>query len=132
MTNLEQLVPPFELCQQIPKDAFNDTALVWVVSKNLYVRKRFVPLDLDRECNPFVFPAPTAQEILEAMNGAKAFETGVQMRDGGCFCYRCRISANNEEEFSTTGERLPEALLKLWLDVRRVEREAKNAKHEAT
>lgn len=46
MTKIEQLVPPFELCQQIPTDAFNDTALVWktyhrgIISDNPYVAER--------------------------------------------------------------------------------------------
>lgn len=30
MSTLEQLVPPLELCQQIPDGAFADSALVWM------------------------------------------------------------------------------------------------------
>ena len=91
-------------------------ALVWWWFK-AQNRPVLSPRSIMKHAVEELVPAPTAQEILEAMNGSKAFETGVQMRDGGCFCYRCRISANSEEEFSTAGERLPDALMRLWMDI---------------
>lgn len=156
MTTFEQLVPPFELCQQIPADAFNGTALVWVVYHEIFETPKpptwlsyYLGMRVDTpfvrhrdkcDINPppnislIIFPAPTAQEILEAMPESKTTEAGVQRRHGGYYCYRCKISADIDigELNCKSGNNLPEVLLKLWLDVERVEREAKNAKHEAT
>lgn len=63
MSTLERIVPPLELCKQIPAGEFEDSALVWVVKGN------------EKECAPRtmfnaipnswkVFPAPTLEEII--------------------------------------------------------------------
>lgn len=113
MTTLEQLVPPFELCQQIPKDAFNDTALVWCFNGLHYwvIPRR----DYVRWPTWISTPAPTAQELLDAMHSScPAVKRGYFSR------YSCTVVANaNGTEFLRAGENLPEVLLKLWLDVRR-------------
>jgi hypothetical protein len=141
MTTLEQLVPPFELCRKIPADSFNGTALVWktyhrgIISDNPYVAERDTwDHEFREDAEQPIIPAPTVQEILEAMPESKTTEAGVQRRHGGYYCYMCKISADIDigELNCKSGNNLPEALLKLWLDVIRVEREAKNAKHEAT
>lgn len=137
MATLEQLVPPFELCRKIPADAFNDTALVWWASgNNCFVRDMH---ELGFICPPTwceVRPAPTAQEILEEMRwNFPVVKCGIRIcrEDNwpGIDYFYC-TARMKESEISTNGHNLPEVLLKLWLDVRRVEREAKNAKHEAT
>ena len=60
--NIEDLVPPFELCRQIPAGEFADTAFVWAeISKfceTVLIRRRFV------EKNLRTAPAPTLQEVL--------------------------------------------------------------------
>ena len=68
MSNLESIVPPLELCKRIPAGEFEDSALVWTAHgvrsveelsrlefcKNLPIRK-------------MTFPAPTLEEILDAL-----------------------------------------------------------------
>lgn len=64
MSTLEQLVPPLELCQQIPDGAFADSALVWV---RMY-RSQAIGLDeRDGCCEEIVCPAPTLEEIMAKM-----------------------------------------------------------------
>ena len=61
MTNLEQLVPPFELCRKIPADAFNNTVFAWKTSYlEVYVTVR------NRTTDQPIIPAPTAQEMYNA------------------------------------------------------------------
>lgn len=64
MSTLEQLVPPLELCQQIPDGAFADSALVWV---RMY-RSQAIGLDeRDGCCEEIVCPAPTLEEIMKKL-----------------------------------------------------------------
>ena len=63
--NLEQLVPPLELCQQIPQGAFADSALVW--EEDFCVFGKLPPHVVPREENTYhtiIAPAPTLQEIM--------------------------------------------------------------------
>lgn len=141
MTTLEQLVPPFELCRKIPKDAFNDTALVWktyhrgIISDNPYVAERDTwDHEFREDPEQPIVPAPTAQEILEALQPhfphvSCGWRTNLER---SVPYYKCTAhmapteSCRRGKEFLCSGENLPEILLKLWLDVRRVKREAKN------
>lgn len=69
MNNLESIVPPLELCKQIPECAFADSALVWAkFPRNngeyfaIVERSSFALLRArDR------YPAPTLAEIMEAL-----------------------------------------------------------------
>lgn len=68
MNRFEQLVPPLELCKQIPGGAFADSALVWVGDQFCEHIKV-----LPREYNGIMrdvdlAPAPTLAEILEALD----------------------------------------------------------------
>lgn len=79
---LEILVPSLKLCQQIPKGAFEDSALVWW---GACVYPRIYP-DGVRYGHPWhkrgITPAPTLQEILLAIDES----------DG--YCPSCRYQAN--------------------------------------
>lgn len=63
--NLENLVPPLELCKLIPAGEFEDSALVWVGKDDLEVfpryEKQVIPISWTK------IPAPTLQEILEKL-----------------------------------------------------------------
>jgi hypothetical protein len=135
MTTLEQLVPPFELCRKIPADAFNGTALVWWWFK-AQNRPVLSPRNIMKHDVEELVPAPTAQEILKAMRwNFPVVKCGIRICSEDNWPeidYFYCTARMKESGISTNGHNLPEALLKLWLDVRRVEREAKNAKHEAT
>lgn len=120
MATFEQLVPPFELCQQIPKDAFNDTALVWWFSgKNYWVLKRDDPVFV-RWPSWILAPAPTAQELLEAMHFSCSVVKREHFEWDGVTRYYCTAVANAKgTEFLRCDVNLPKTLLKLWMDIRR-------------
>lgn len=135
MTTLRQLVPPFELCRKIPKDAFNGTALVWkkyhrgIMSDNPYVAERNTwDHEFCEDPEQPIVPAPTAQEILEAMKYNRPDISCVWAAGTGdwhVWHYTCTANAHTAcvdcVDILTSGNNLPEALLKLWLDVREVE-----------
>ena len=88
---LKDLVPPLELCKQIPSGAFEDSALVWFGHDKVYFPP---PVHSDMEvvprnelgvtCHVFLetgvrqlYPAPTLAEILEKFDrfaGASRFK----------------------------------------------------------
>ena len=125
MTNLEQLVVPFALCQQIPKDAFNGTALVWWFSgKNYWVVKRYDPTFI-RWPSWILAPAPTAQEILEEMPDWHLW------KDVGHAVRFFTRGANGTAGIVSKPSRFPEMLLSVWLKVRGMEEQEKaDAKEE--
>lgn len=70
MTKLETLVPPLELCKKIPAGEFEDSFFVWVVNGDYEPKFKVV----DKRHYPFIpengaslYPAPTLQEIMEAL-----------------------------------------------------------------
>ena len=75
MSNLENLVPPLELCKQIPAGEFEDSALVWDIHGKFdkwHVEKRVKRSvrfgDYGRMSPPHAdIPAPTLEEVLEAI-----------------------------------------------------------------
>lgn len=119
MSKLEDIVPPLELCKQIPAGVFEESALVWDI------HGKFDKWHVEKRVNRSVrfgeygvmspphadIPAPTLAEIL-----AKLPE-GVQMR--------MRTARNRERHFQIyhysyeTWTNLPAAAaLRLWLRVR--------------
>ena len=69
---LKKIVPPLELCQQIPQGSFDDSALVWQCTMFLSSqppKKVWEVVPRNSFCchgNPDA-PAPTLQEIMEAL-----------------------------------------------------------------
>lgn len=113
MSELQNLVPPLELCRKIPPGEFKDSAMVWLRetgnSGRYYIAERNDYLDRVKR-----IPAPTLQEIFDAL--AK-METCPEMcvwscdKDGTCF----RITADftGDED----GYNAAEAALQLWLEL---------------
>ena len=64
MSTLESLVPPLELCKQIPDGCFEDSAMVWATIWD--DRTPFVVSREEAEGNgmDIIYPAPTLEEIL--------------------------------------------------------------------
>ena len=66
MKKLESLVPPLDLCRQIPPGAFDDSALVW--ERNIGLdRTEYDPVINTRKnalCHHVICPAPTLAEIM--------------------------------------------------------------------
>lgn len=61
---IEDLVPPLEICKQIPEGKFADSALVWL-GERVYIRSGE---------DAVTFPAPTLEEILMALGATGRFE----------------------------------------------------------
>ena len=72
MRSLENIVASLELCKKIPDGEFEDSALVW---ETYYSKYSIKPVVIDRktsESTPHefvenVYPAPTLEEILDAL-----------------------------------------------------------------
>lgn len=134
MSTLERIVPPLELCKQIPEGEFEDSALVWVYDDVVgflcrtsgceQIHKKEWQLEhnhprkiaIRRKCGQEIYPAPTLAEIL-----AKLPE-GVQMR--------MRTARNRERHFQIyhysyeTWTNLPAAAaLRLWFKVKGIQGE---------
>ena len=83
MSNLESIVPPLELCKQIPAGEFEDSALVWDIHGKFdkwHVEKRVKRSvrfgDYGRMSPPHAdIPAPTLEEILESIGGIETWDT---------------------------------------------------------
>ena len=74
MSKLENLVPPLELCKQIPEGIFSDSAFwrVWSAVEQRYILcQRGTGAFINAAAIPcpcgmrYIYPAPTLQEILE-------------------------------------------------------------------
>ena len=77
MSNLKSIVPPLELCKQIPAGEFEDSALVWC-------RVRGEDVVCEREHWVGVFgmspvPAPTLEEILEELDKRDRYENKLKI-----------------------------------------------------
>lgn len=93
MSNLESIVPPVELCKQIPAGEFEDSALVWVyddvveflcrtsgceqIHKKEWQLEQNHPrkIAIRRKCGQEIYPAPTLAEILESIGGVETWDT---------------------------------------------------------
>jgi hypothetical protein len=75
--NLQDLVPPLELCKLIPKGEFEDSALVWAeIKKENEVKSYIYTADMvNYYATSFhkLYPAPTLQEILAELKTYKVF-----------------------------------------------------------
>lgn len=72
---LQELVPPPELCQKIPRCEFDDSAFVWVMlsnQKEYQLHKRTVWI----EANHKYFPAPTVSELMDQMHHCRLKHKG--------------------------------------------------------
>lgn len=115
MSNLEDLVPPLELCKQIPEGSFEDSVLTWnegYVKGNFVIEQRGFGLH-------YIASAPTLQEILVAMKHL-SISLGFSIHP---LDWRWYIYANDQK--SNDGTRIREedhnnpatAALKLWLEL---------------
>lgn len=139
MSKLESIVPPLELCKQIPAGEFEDSALVW----DIHGHGKFDKWHVEKRVNRSVrfgdygimspphadIPAPTLAEILAkipaAINGVGVLELALDDRaennDGRyVICYN-RYGVDGALEETTQLEsdnNSATAALRLWLRVR--------------
>ena len=105
--SLESLVPPLDLCKQIPPGNFDNSALVWFVPADSDFPEIGYPSVIIRTPVRGVYPAPTLQEILVKLPD----RTSIEFRDS----YPQFVTFTpgmNETPASGNGA---EAALRLWL-----------------
>ena len=126
MNKLEDIVPPLELCKQIPQGTLPDSSLVWtrdVGKSEFYVAIRedveFCRLGMINA--PPLFPAPTLAEILDELgNKTVCLYDGIRYEVS--VCIRECDSGTKEHQWRQYGEadRNPaSAALRMWLRIRR-------------
>ena len=101
MSKLESIVPPPELCTQIPDGEFRDSALVWCRVRGedaVCPRTQWVGVGGTRP-----IPAPTLEEILEATGDVENWDTATITRP---------IAVN---------ARIVDTALKRWFEVKGIE-----------
>ena len=121
MSTLERIVPPLELCKQIPAGEFEDTALVWVyddvvgflcrtsgcekIHKKEWQLEHNHPrkIAIRRKCGKEIYPAPTLVEILESIGEVETWDTMTMTR-----------ITNGKQNLTTNA-------LKRWLEVKGIE-----------
>ena len=112
MSELQNLVPPLELCRKIPPGQFKDSAMVWLRetgnSGRYYIAERNDYLDRVKR-----IPAPTLQEILDRLSEFGEPVTVTQWKTGQ-IAVSCQINDDVFEEVSQDGA---SAALKLWLEI---------------
>ena len=86
MSNLESIVPPVELCKQIPEGEFEDSALVWEKSEKYFQATEIINYEykvVARDESKGGFPAPTLEEVLEAIGKVENWDTATITRPIG-------------------------------------------------
>ena len=115
MSNLRSIVPPPELCTQIPDGEFRDSALVWCRVRGedaVCPRTQWVGVGGTRP-----IPAPTLEEIITSL-----------LTRGWLVKIDCRIQLDTLIEFYSEkqsktefGNTASETALRLWLKVKGIE-----------
>lgn len=121
MSNLKSIVPPLELCKQIPAGEFEDAALVWVYDDVVgflcrtsgceQIHKKEWQLEhnhprkiaIRRKCGKEIYPAPTLAEILESIGEVETWDTLTMTR-----------ITNGKQNLTTTA-------LKRWFKLKGIE-----------
>ena len=128
--NIEDLVPPLELCRLIPQGEFADCCFVWVVNGD-YQPKFQV---LDKRKYPFIpedgatlYPAPTLQEILADLPPYDKNEQILACCVPDWADFNARIFGENWRvgytgDASINDKNPAAAALKLWLEVKGIEK----------
>ena len=129
MSKLERIVPPLELCKQIPAGEFEDSALVWVYDDVVgflcrtsgceQIHKKEWQLEhnhprkiaIRRKSGQEIYPAPTAEEIMEKLDTPSLWHRGTGTWH--CIC--------KEHVMVEKGKNASEAALRLWLRVKGIE-----------
>ena len=101
MSKLESIVPPLELCKQIPAGELEDSALVWVYDDVVgflcrtsgceQIHKKEWQLEhnhprkiaIRRKCGQEIYPAPTLAEIIESIGEVESWDTMTTTRITG-------------------------------------------------
>lgn len=86
MSTLESIVPPPELCKFIPAGKFKDSALLWEKSEKYFQAIDVMDYEykvVARDESSGGFPAPTLEEILEAIGEVETWDAMILTRITG-------------------------------------------------
>ena len=115
---LEEQVAPLELCEQLPEDAFADSAFVWYYPYNEGSQWDLIPRS-EAGKEP-MYAAPTLVEILPelyALAGADVVETYFDA-SGWSVRYVYTLSDGDvDDDMLDDNDNPAYAALKLWLDL---------------
>jgi len=119
MSNLEDLVPPLELCKQIPDGDFEDSALVWEVKDigetALVMRAGTLPPHLRfGRFKTFLYPAPTLAELIAVIPCA-CMDNCLQGKK--TFTITAAYTRNGIDYYGATDKNPATAALKLYLAI---------------
>ena len=104
MSNLESIVPPVELCKQIPAGEFEDSAMTWYNFHGIPILRWRDNLGKLTGVRPT--PAPTLEEVLDALADLGADFLMQELQIGNKpYCY----PTESEEA------------LRLWFEVKGIE-----------
>lgn len=121
LKQLEALVPPSELCMEIPQDDFYGSALAWYMNQNDPSKRVVMPRYADVPGWVLFAPAPTLEEIVEALNDCG--NVFLQKDDDGWMIMSELPGDDEGYGYEVTTERAPDnpatAALKLWMKANR-------------
>lgn len=120
--NLQDLVPPLELCKQIPKGEFEDSAFYWFadlmqINKTTPHEYKYTVHEADYKGYNWggfrCFPAPTLQEILEDLPWDFEFSR----------CYEDNVPTEKYitiigTEIGEVGDSGVKSTMKTWLNIK--------------
>ena len=102
----KDIVPPFEMCVQIPEGKFIDSVFVWVFE---YGKWEIQPRAHFVDKKDGIYPAPTLQEILNYLPD----RTGVEWRDSS----PSFVMQSTLMDVTPASDNGAEAALRLWLEL---------------
>ena len=119
---LKDLVPPLDLCKQIPEGAFADSTLVWFGHPHTDKTMQVVPRnELGAVCKRFLrmnirvaYSAPTLGEILEDLAGKGILPECYKMQTGPGSKWYAHCETMNVKD-TITDQRPEVAVLTIWL-----------------
>ena len=113
---IESLVPPRDLCRQIPPEAFDDSALIWMFDGfDWWVNVREFDATYDE-----AFPAPTLAEIFAQLPQTSTVTWFTQEEYPNNFavcCYVLQPKPRKPKLKSEIDDNPAAAALKLWLEL---------------
>lgn len=121
MRKFETLVPPPELCKQIPEGQFKDSALVWHMLECTGTQYLLVREQIEWGINPAeMVPAPTLEEILVAI--ASSFDARITC-EHHFGLWKVDYSYYPQAEFAVDEDNPVIAALRVWLELERKKHE---------
>lgn len=116
VNKLKNIVPPVELCKQIPEGEFEDSALVWVYDMDGL--EMVMPREVVQFEGTKMIAAPTLEEILNALYKQDRYENKLKI---------CPVFPGGEWSIGYSYQKvekdfdLTAAALRLWFEVKGIE-----------